>query len=460
MSAQNLNYHVEIVAPTGSGKTNLLKNLIEQRVAQGHGIVFLDFKAEFELVSWMGRVLKRSGREEDLRVISLSQPEISVPYNPLKGGDAPDIHSALMNSMTWSEQYYRGVASVTLMTVLRALCQYRDFTNYFFHLGTLFTLLNEPSTMRALADKMAEHKLSLSVSLTQLAEQLDKPTEKAKLAGLISNLNQMVYSAAGPLLTDDVIYGSFNFKEAISQSRVTVMLMNSLKLKESAQMLGKIILQDLMNFVGSHYAQFEPGEKRPITLVIDEFASFATPQFIEFMDRARGAGIGIVIAHQARADLKSISPEFQERVEANSNTTIVSGIKSSVDAEYYAGMLGTFSTIAQTIQRQEGLLFDLPTGMKSERQVEEYILHPNRLRELKQGEVFVISKTVDPNWGLVQIPKACEFLEFAISTTEILDSLRGMKAYYQRGLDSYLDLSAVSPQSLTYLAGKTKETWD
>jgi len=41
---------------------------------------------------------------------------------------------------------------------------------------------------------------------------------------------------------------------------------------------------------------------------VDEFGAFAIPEFIEFMDRARGAGVGIVIAHQSRADLAAISP--------------------------------------------------------------------------------------------------------------------------------------------------------
>ena len=80
LTEKNLNYHVEIVAPTGSGKTTLLKNLIMDRISRGHGIIFIDLKAEFEVVKWALRASEHFKREEDFRLISLADRELSVPY--------------------------------------------------------------------------------------------------------------------------------------------------------------------------------------------------------------------------------------------------------------------------------------------------------------------------------------------------------------------------------------------
>ena len=167
------------------------------------------------------------------------------------------------------------------------------------------------------------------------------------------------------------------------------------------------------------------------------------PDFIDFMDRARGAGIGIIIAHQSRADLRQISPEFQERIEANANTTLVSGVKSSEDADYYAGIIGTRTTDKETVQKvSEMLFFDRETGVKAVREAEEYILHPNSIKSLQQGQLLAITNTVDRRWGLVRVPKAPDFPK-AQSTDQILQSLKQIRDGYLRdGKDRYLSLRA------------------
>ena len=275
-----------------------------------------------------------------------------------------------------------------------------------------------------------------------LAEKLDRPSERDKLTGLVANLGLLVFSAAGPLISEDVISGSFDFREAVDQGRITYVLMNSMKLRETASVFGKMILQDLMRLAGDRYAEIKRSDpKRPVTLIIDEFAAFAIPEFIDFMDRARGAGIGIVFAHQSRADLRAVSPEFQDRCEANSNSVIVSGVKSSEDAEYFAGILGTQTVNKETVQVQNGLFGQTQTGMKSVRRSEEYVVHPNLLKSLQQGEVFTVSRTVDPRWALVKVPQAKEFTEHELVHSELIKRLEEIRRTTMVGSkDQYLDL--------------------
>jgi hypothetical protein len=455
LTNRNLAYHVEVVASSGAGKTNLIKNLLYDRIKRGHSVVFLDLKADFDVVSWMLAAARSVGREQDLRLVSLADPDISVPYNPIAGGSAAEIHSQLMNAWQWSNEYYRSVSSVALMSVLQGLCAWRDATGENFHLGHVYQLLDDPGVLRMFAERLSARRLPSSREIARLAEKLDRPSERKDFAGLIANLNQILYSAAGTLISHDVEQGeSLDFKESTDEGRITYFLMNSLKLKESAQTLGKLVLQDLMRVVGDRYATGERG-LRPVTLIVDEFGAFAIPEFIEFMDRARGAGVGIVIAHQSRADLAAISPEFLKRVEANANTKIVGSLEDADDREYYAKILGTRKTKKETVQVEDGFFGETPTGIKSVREVEEFIVHPNELADLARGTVFTVSRTVDRKHGFVRTPLAPEAP--ARARAEVVSALRLIReGYMKAGGVNYLDLAAFNPNVNTGLTRDLK----
>ena len=114
--------------------------------------------------------------------------------------------------------------------------------------------------------------------------------------------------------------------------------MNSLSSKETATTVGKLLLQDLMGHVGRAYEK-EARERKPITIIIDEFAEFAILEFPIFLNRVKGAGINVIIAHQTRSDLKAVSPDYQNKIEANTNTKIVAGVTDPEDAQFYAQLL-------------------------------------------------------------------------------------------------------------------------
>jgi ABC-type transporter Mla maintaining outer membrane lipid asymmetry ATPase subunit MlaF len=45
-----LNHHVHIVGASGYGKTVLLSHIIQQRIAQGKGLLFIDLKGDMETI--------------------------------------------------------------------------------------------------------------------------------------------------------------------------------------------------------------------------------------------------------------------------------------------------------------------------------------------------------------------------------------------------------------------------
>ncbi len=64
----------------------------------------------------------------------------------------------------------------------------------------------------------------------------------------------------------------------------------------------------------------------------------------------------------------------------------------------------------ETHQAEEGFFFgDTKTGMKSIREVEEYVVYPNELKGLKTGEALVIFTKVDPHFCITKINLAEEY---------------------------------------------------
>ena len=58
-------------------------------------------------------------------------------------------------------------------------------------------------------------------------------------------------------------------------------------------------------------------------------------------------------------------------------------------------------------QAEEGFFFgDTKTGMKSVREVEEYVVHPNELKGLKMGQRLLVCTKVDPHFCIMKIDLA------------------------------------------------------
>ena len=58
---------------------------------------------------------------------------------------------------------------------------------------------------------------------------------------------------------------------------------------------------------------------------------------------------------------------------------------------------------------KDGLFSTESTGMSSRREVEEFVIHPNEIKSLGQGEVLRISRTVDPSFNITKVHMASNF---------------------------------------------------
>ncbi len=425
LTEDQLNHHVHIVGASGFGKSVLLSHVIQNRIGSGSGLLFVDLKADFETIRQVVSHAKAAARMKDLYIFSCGNPEISSSYNVLSQGTANQLKDRIMGALNWSEEFYKNEASSFLLKLLRGLTYVRDQGGAAIDLATVLKCTEGPGPIEALIERLPKSELELVSQLEDLVSSLGKPEKFKALQGLRSQLEALVYSDIGHLLTAS--NDGIDLFEAIAKKKIVYVLLDSRTYGDSARALGKLILQDLKAASARIDNEIPRGERTPFTVVVDEFADLATEEFLGFLDRARSSKIGVVVAHQEIADLSRISPEFSHRLMNSTSTLFAFLQKVPQTSDLIASISGTKTTTKVTEQAQSNWLFgDEKTGMKSMRDVDEFIIHPNTVRSLAVGECVMVTKYPKSSSAVVKIrPKAQGYLS--------ADEVRNILATSRRG---------------------------
>jgi type IV secretory pathway TraG/TraD family ATPase VirD4 len=94
----------------------------------------------------------------------------------------------------------------------------------------------------------------------------------------------------------------------------------------------------------------------------------------------------MVFSHQALGDLDKVSPAFRNVVLTNTNIKVVMRNNDPDTCDHFAKTFGTRTTEKATEKQLSGPLGDRRTGEGSVREVEEFIHHPNTIKQLRIGE--------------------------------------------------------------------------
>ena len=115
--------------------------------------------------------------------------------------------------------------------------------------------------------------------------------------------------------------------------------------------------------------------------------------------------MSIIVAHQEICDLQRISPEFAGRLMGNTSTLYAFLQKRPESVEIISSIAGTRKVWKETLRSRRLIFFDVKTGDKSLREVEEFNIHPNVVKSLKVGMCVCIKKYPSAKSYVVQISK-------------------------------------------------------
>lgn len=401
LSEGQLNHHVHVVGASGFGKTVLLTHIIEQRIQQGKGLLFIDLKSDMETLLKITQFALNANREQDLYVFSLTEKHLSQNYNLLGDGNPTQLRDRVMGALDWSEEYYKNQASSFLLKLFILLCWFRDVKGRALHLGVVLECLLAPHPIINLGAELPVTEVRLKGIAQGLVDFLNDKGNFNSLQGLRTQIESLVLSEFGDLVCSS--NPGISLFQAYRESKIVLLFLDSRRYGETARSVGRFILQDLKFTSARVDAEIPKDQRKPFTVIIDEFADLASEEFIGFLDRARSSRISVVVAHQEICDLQRISPEFAGRLMGNTSTLYAFLQKRPESAETISAMAGTRKAWNQTEQATRLLGFDMRTGAKSLREVEEFRIHPNVIKSLKVGRCVCVKKYPEARAYVVEV---------------------------------------------------------
>tara|TARA_Y100000768_G_scaffold388444_1_gene384390 strand:+ start:1742 stop:2491 length:750 start_codon:yes stop_codon:yes gene_type:complete len=229
--------------------------------------------------------------------------------------------------------------------------------------------------------------------------------------GIITRIQNVLDSEFG----QNIGYKGFSFNELKDSETCTYISLPVLLNLESSQAFGKILLGDLAYAVGKIHSR-DKIYKKPIGVYVDELSSFLNENYIQILNKARSAQVELTSAFQSTADIDQLGPEYTEQLFENNLNWFVMKQRMPKAAESLSRALGTYQASKLTERVEDGVSL----GMGSQRIVEEFLVHPNIIKSLGQGQAILLRHR----------PVSIELLNLKyIDQTTINSNLAYMKKY-------------------------------
>jgi len=198
-------------------------------------------------------------------------------------------------------------------------------------------------------------------------------------------------------------------------------------LQAVANPLGRMILSGLMAIAAKRQRSLKkPG---PASIILDEFAEFATPVFASFIATVASAKFWTVLSHQDLGQLKKIQgmdvDAFRSAVYNNtSGCKVCFQTPEPNDAEFWASAVGTFKTFDDSERIQKGIFGERTRGDSNRRMVEQFKIHPNILKNLPTGTALVLA--AGRQECLARTARVFKLLDDAVTPSVPITSEQGM----------------------------------
>ncbi|MBC1483990.1 DUF853 family protein [Listeria sp. FSL L7-1509] len=140
------------------------------------------------------------------------------------------------------------------------------------------------------------------------------------------------------------------------------------------------------------------GQQKPFFLFCDEPSTYLSENFMDTVNKTRGAGIHTLFSPQTITDLTLKHEKMDKLLIGNANTFFIGRMNEPGEAEYAAKLLGTFTDIELTevTQQEDGYGNVNSTSWKGDkgtrREVSVFKIHPDVLKELKTSEFVLYRK--------------------------------------------------------------------
>jgi hypothetical protein len=321
--------HMYIIGKTGTGKTELLKELIMQDIRAGKGICFMDPHGD--------------AIQDILKLIPPERAEDVIYFNP--GDTDRPIGLNLLEAHTEDQKHFVATAVINMM--------YKLFDPYktgivgprFEHAvrnAMLTAMYEEGSTfvevMRILTDagfvQEIIPKVTDPIVRRYWTDQIAQTADFHK-----SEVLDYIVSKFGRFVTNKMIrniigqsQSSFSFREVMDSGKILLINLAKGEIgEENSNFLGLVLVPRILMAAMSRQDSPEDS-RRDFYLYVDEFQNFATPDFAQILSEARKYRLNLSVANQF---IGQVEEEVKNAVFGNVGTIICFRV-GVTDANYLA----------------------------------------------------------------------------------------------------------------------------
>lgn len=290
--------HLYIIGQTGTGKSSIMKNMMEQDIKEGKGLCVID--PHGELIEHVIKYIPKE-RVDDVILFDPSDTERPLALNMLEyDQNIPEQKTFVVNEMIaifdklydlkatggpMFEQYMRNAmllvmddpeSGSTLLEIPRVLAD-NDFRNY----------------------KLSKCKSELVVHFWR------KEAEKAGGEASLANMVPYITSKLGVFLSNDIMrpiiaqeHSAFNFREIMDNKKILFLNLAKGKLGDiNSNLLGMIVVGKLL-MAALGRVDIPDSQRNDFYLYIDEFQNVTTNSIATILSEARKYRLDLIIAHQ------------------------------------------------------------------------------------------------------------------------------------------------------------------
>lgn len=381
--------HLQILGMTGTGKTaGIFLPLIYQDALKNRPVIILDAKGELSSIDQLNAMLGKIGRGGDLLLFSLVHKEQSCTYNPLYVGecDPQIIIDSFFNNFKDDNSFYRETAKTI-------------FTNTFFVLHSLERPFTPMDVYAYLTNNACRLEINKQIKpsnqkgflhLKLLNTLIERLTDQYKgWEHVVTGFNNYLLAHRDDILNDDD--SDIILTDVIRQRKIVYFQLPTNAYPIQAVSIARMVQANL-RYISSLIQIGQIPKDILVSVIIDEYASFAEESFVEVLNKARSSGMMLTIAHQSLSDLKSISETFMKRIDENTLNKIYLKQTDPELCELIAKSMGTYIKEEKTYRMSGGNFGNqIHSGESSNRMVNEFYFPPDKIKNLhKFGQGYFV----------------------------------------------------------------------
>lgn len=403
----HLRRHGIVFGTTGTGKSRLLLYLAWQQMLRGGGLIYVDAKRQEATIREFAWMCRQAGRLWDLRLLDGGDRFRSHRYNVLSltsGDTVSQLEqrvSALMPPVDQGSdaQHYRELIGQNVVQILDLFVE----TGKAFTVRDLYEFLREPRVALRLLeeDLRAAGRQEAVARLYRFGRDfMDRQQERRfqeQMSTLIASLRRILDEEMVDILTAS--RGEVDLKEVALKGRILYVALPFMSNREVAAHFVRGFQEHLKHLIGflSERRSVVGEGPPPVLVVLDEFGSYANPEFAAVVQMARSANVSVWFGVQTPSRLQAremgLSPSFARDVLNNCGTVVTFLVRDPHDAQWLSGRWGEEWKGQVTLSVGEG------SSTGEERATPKKWLNPRETRSqsLNEGLREVNRPTVPPS---------------------------------------------------------------